>query len=394
MFMLICKRVKCAVLLFCVLGATSVAWGDSRIMSMEEMQETLQLIVQRSSANYEKINTWHGEMSFDGLQIQRGKAAQSLVSLIAPHVDSIDDINEARTVTRGTISFAVNQKPRQLLVKFHLDEQSVNAGERQIHAIRGGRLALTSHVSLVTPDYFVSFTPDVVRGCAPEFEDMIPPSAKEAVIDDIGVVARKHHGWTELVDPRQFYTFDGHRYHWEEAQRITEQLNEAMTIGFQSEMIEALDENGEKVHIWKCSVVDPNQGSRLEQEYVFNESVAYNPVLIVKRLDGIPRIEQQITYQQIDGCWLPERVKRTLRDVSNELTFERTVIITESELNKEIPLETFTLASMGLRDDDQVRDVQNDRTFLYRDGVLIDASGAPTAHLEEYRSLLPRRPSE
>lgn len=342
----------CHSLLFVVVILTARCFAGG--VPAEEQGAVLRMLAAQSKQTWDHFGTWRGEFEVQDVEWYGGEAARRFLKLAAAGL-STAPAEFTRTV-QGRVEFAVDFSEDRLWSRF--ETRRIDFRDSWTNADFKVRQNPFQQTSIVTPEHFLRFEPNVPHG------------GGRMAFRDLRAKADNQQ-WGAIVDPRTLLGYG--RPTWENLQSIAQALEQTGKIevdGFRLLIIREETGEDETYEIHFPGRLAP--GRFLIQEMTFSKKAGYNLTLL-RMHDNDGRPHQQLTWEYVeqDGVHLPSRVEYKSADSEGRhWVFTRTLRLTNSTINEPIPAETWTYRSLGLKDGDRYRDQLEGVTYLVAGDLL------------------------
>ena len=331
-----------------------------KLVPKEEMIENLQFLVDRQNANYEKIKTWSGKYD----QIRKHDFAPPPEDMSLPYNNPA-----AYAITKNLFTFACDlEKDRCFMRMDRVYEQYYDKNDAKIEP---GMTRVWSNVaSVLTSDvyYQFDFGQDQMRG---ELEGAMPQRVGKVCVSMPAKEQRDVSILGTLFDPRLFfYDKDRNQHNWYSLEdEYLPQLKGEKEKKFQARTLKRLAIwRGEFDGVdWRrVGYFDDDKTTELHDEFVFNGDANYNMVLRATYFRGETIMKYYAQYASDAGIFFPEKF---LIEYGKEKLF-RFLELKESEFNRKIPKDKFTLKELGVDENVVVLDHEKQTSYKYNKGKL------------------------
>lgn len=358
---------SCFLLLCILLGmyftsafANEPSRETKRVIPEEEMPAILGLIGESIRDNYERIQTWSGEIDVKMNWLWTGAKAEEIFKNFT---NAIGEVPEAilQKIEQKDI-FAVDAKRNFVYVnKFREKNQYLNH-------INGVDLGRSSHhqiqsTSIATQDYIVEAKP---RRWDINFNLTEMRAVKKS--------SQKQSGTglcTGIDDPRKVFMPAGNP--WNYFNNLVEQINKLNKLDVYGHKFKI--EEYKKGKIFEYKIIQPavinKEGSSPENYVILTQihssQYAFN-IIYWEIRSGSDRLKQRYTweYEFIDNVCLPKRVVKKDYDSSGRVASEKDCTYTNNKVNQVIPPETFEYTNLNLKDGDIFVDEILKKEYRYR----------------------------
>ena len=364
------KHLVCCVLFITLYCASNGSCDQWEPVPEEKYLAILETIALQTKANYEKISTWEGKLDIvDKIDIYGDRCKK----YIDPAVESnhIREIATSKTVFAKDLindKLYCNHEPKVEFIAVDLNQSVPKAPN----------LAFSRSISIVTPEEFLIYTPDVNFAGSPSIPMSYKGACKRAFRNP--PEQAKDRLKADIYEPGHFFTFGGEKT-WETISLVIKEVSELGNVTIAGRPHLSIFENKQAnskqykiVTVWKT-------GKDIEEYYGLIE-------LVVDSADGFNvrtvkssiqpgdwrQYSKEMTYEKIGGIFVPKTCHEITIMADNKPSVENKIVFEKSIMNKPIPEETFTYESLGL--ENGVRFVDNIKTIEYRyeNGKLVPES--------------------
>lgn len=350
--------------LYCASNGSCDQWEP---VPEEKHLDILETIALQTKANHEKIRTWRGKLDIVQKIDHYGDQCKKYID---PAVES----NHIREISTPKVVFAkdlindklyCNREPKVEFIAVDLNQSVPKAPN----------LGFSRAISIVTPEEFLIYTPDVNFAGSPSIPMSYKGACKRAFRNPPEQSKDRLKG--DIYDPSNFFTFGGEKT-WETISLVIKEVSELGNVKIAGKPHLIIFENKQAnskqykiVTVWKT-------GEDIEEYYGLIE-------LVVDSADGfnVKRVKSSIqpgdwrqytkemTYEKIDGIFVPKTCHEITIMADRKPSVELKIVFEESIINEPISEKTFTYENLGL--ENGVRFVDNIKRieYQYKDGELL-----------------------
>ena len=350
------------ILLAC--GLTAGQSETFQAVDPEKIPGILKTISSQTKSNFEKIQTWQGELESSRRFLVIGKNVKSTFETMTDAVGPCP--NEITELTSSTIIFKCD------LGKGLFHSKSCREKPTRYFGTADNRDLGTKSVprcssNIVTNEYRITAEPSVRR----EGEVIERKATKEKADED----NPRHLGLQPVYLPIYVLSLDSQPWgHYPDVIKIIEEKGEYAVDGYVLK-VEQRTVSGDvqyRVHEpFKMNVFNINNGWLIN---TFSANAGYNMISSERsRADGKPMQKNSTEYQKVNGVYVPIRAEEDSYDYSrdfrlrgyNETSFKNV------RINDAIPEETFTYKNLGLKNGDKFVDKIAGKEYKYQDDNLV-----------------------
>jgi hypothetical protein len=359
--------------LFLLLILYSVSYGkngSTQLMPEAKYVEFLETAAALTKANYENISTWQGEFRIEEDNYYYGEQCRHLP--IAPNDPAIDSNSIRRSVT-GFVKFVTDIPNNKLytelvpIVKYRaLDLDKDIVMNTRYSTIR----------SIVTSDEYLSYEPNHIYASDTVIDGKWQPHSRAAFRRSVKEASKEQ--WGEVRDPSKYF-FQDNRATWDNLYALrsvlTGDVNSVIASHIHISITEEKATEGTKYHIKSQLSTPTNKDASIDIIMTLDSSVGFN-LTSRKVVDRTGKTLQtlDLTYEEINGLYLPKSVHFVTFSPSGQKPFDSQITFTKSILNMPIPAETFTYKNLGLEDGNKFIDKILDKEYIYQGQTLIEVT--------------------
>ncbi|MCD6175804.1 MAG: hypothetical protein J7K65_08600 [Planctomycetes bacterium] len=346
--------------LTCQASSTDIASLDFQKVDPNKMSDELNILSSAVKANFDKIKTWQGRISFEKLIIYRGTDTVGLLEKFAD-VKSVKNPNELGQLAVGTTQFKIDLEKNVLFR----------------HRNRPGPLEyIDFDKSLSYPSSAKQFERTIIN--TPEYEIKCHPYTRKKDGTVTSRFARKYRGknfqwFYSEEDPRIFFYVGGPP--WIQFPALSENLrlyregaiDSSMALGVILEYAQTPEGIVYRVRI--TSLGSDQTGAT----FILDSTKGFNVTYVQEKNNGLTRAEVTRDFVKIDDIFLPSKQNSLYYDNNGHLQRDEKLILSEMQINMEIPKSTFSLTNLGLQEgDDYVDEIENKHYKCNVDGELVE----------------------
>ena len=335
-------------LLGMTLTAMQVCGQDSASpVAPSDRDATLKLLLAEMRSNFDKIQTWKGEYSFQDKVRMTSKMMNDMFG-----TERQAGASDVLRIEQGTILFALDSKENLLYTSFQLKRQEARetGGDFEDVQLPVDR-QLFFQKSLISQDDYVSFEPNM------QFSRFLDLPSEEGELTAVAFreATEKSKGLQEsvVVDPRFFYGTNDRTFFWNDLQACID----FDMVSTSTEIRRITSEKGTHYQVDLMAPFGQDQ-SRMVGTYEFAEEYGYNPISFsFGAMNATPLKEISWEYRLENGIYVPSRIRSVSISGDGKLIrFERILELQNVTLNKKIDSNTFTYTGIGLKDGDRIVD--------------------------------------
>jgi hypothetical protein len=349
--------------------STGADTGGFQKIDPNKVPDELAMLATVTRANYEKIKTWQGKITFEDMIIYRGTYAADLVKR---HADiTIKEPNEVAQRAEGTTEFKIDLK-NNILFKYMSWAKPTEFIDFDKGVIYPSLSVSRWRTKIITGEYEIESLPYTFK--------------KDGTI--LGRIGRKQlHKPSQIdfdeSDPRHCFSIG--QPAWVTLSKMSEYVRNYNkdpngTVGgmsksdFDSVVLEK-DQTAKGI-TYRMKLTVPGEGY---EEITFDGAKGFNPTYIeVKNGKGIKISKITIDFNEIDGIFLPSQRHVLQYDgTDGRLRREAKSTFSDMQVNMVFPENTFSLNNLGLCNGDKFIDKILDKEYTYKDGKLIEETKKP-----------------
>jgi hypothetical protein len=335
-------------------------------VSVENPIEILKMIAAQSKANYEKIQTWQGEYEIEEIQYIDSIMGKEVANAYKIPVSTF------YKSTNGYFSFKIDMKSNSLSINFKTNDYLILDPAKT--PIKNIKIPGTEQISIITPEHYLHFLPNVLYGSFTEYESFDPSMLTRASFRE-PVVSSQKKNLAEIPDPRSFFVFGG-RTIWEATTLWVDILSENhginnVFVGKQIDnvsnifMIQRTINNKEKKRLTKYRfIIDANAACNVVKYSIITESLGAPPPTLIEDISWY--------FKEENGIFLPfSGVQRFGLTNSKDFRFERKLNYRTIEVNSLIDKKMFSFTQLGMKNGDRYVDTILKKISTFEDGKLL-----------------------
>ncbi len=353
------KYEKIMFVIVSLLVFTALAYSepnDFKPVSSNDVNYVLNMLAAHIQDNYDRINTWEGEIENTDYIWFHGTSAERIFH---GYMDSNEQApDEIKETVNGNNSFSIDSKKDNLLIR------STPVGKITLLDIKTNRsydsgLQRSEDAVITTPGYRIECSPYTRDRVSKEVTQRM--ATKRPVSTNIMIVMQGAH------DPRIALKGRGLPV-WSileslakkglEQGGVSNKLEERGNDGFVDYRIEILGVADGNVVGFLSMLFSGNKGF-LATEYE------------TRNKDGSLRAKEMIDFTLVDGVYLPARIHYTSYEDSGKMMEDRMQIFKNMQVNKTIPEDSFTYKNAGLKNGDLFDDKIEGKKYKYQDANLV-----------------------
>jgi len=357
--------------LFILYGASYGNDGSPHLMAEAKYVEFLDTAATVTKANYENISTWEGEFNLQEDNYFYGQQCRLL------QIDAKDPGSRSDSIRRSVcawVKFAVDIQNDKLYTALTLPTVKHKALDLDREVATNAKYSAIR--SIVTSDEYLSYEPNHIYAYDTEINGKWQPHSRAAFRRAVEEVTNEQ--WGHVRDPRKYF-FQDQKATWEHLyvlrDILTGDVNNIVACHFDINIAEDKAGDRTKYNIHTRITTPTKKDKPIEIIMTLDSSAGFN--LTTRRvLDSEGKTSQimELTYEEVDGLYIPKTIHFVIYNPSEEKLFESRIMFTKSILNVPIPAETFTYGHLGLKEGDKFIDEIAGQEYIYKDGELIPAS--------------------
>jgi len=344
--------------IFCLIRpATGADTGGFQKIEPNKVPDELATLAAVTKANYEKIKTWQGKVSFEDMIIYRGAYAADLVKRHAGI--TIKEPNEIAQRAEGTVELKIDLEKNLSFryMNWPKPNEFIDFDQGVIYPSLSGSMERTK---IIASEYEIESYPDRKK--------------KDGII--LGRIARKQlrkqaQIITDDTDPR--IGFNIGRPVWELLSQFSEGLR-SYKKGDVNIFYDVVLEKAQTAKGVNYRVQFANPGASYPfDKFILDGEKGFNPTYIeVKNDKGIKISEIIRDFIKIQGIFLPVEQKVVQYDgTDGRLRREAKSTFSEMKVNMALPENTFSLNNLGLCNGDKFIDKIEGKEYKYQDANLV-----------------------
>ncbi len=331
-------------------SAVEVDTLDFQRIDPNDVWNELEFLSFQIKANFDKIKTWKGKISYQKASFYRGKKATHMLEEFA-EVKSITDPNELGIVAIGTTEFKLDLE-KKLLYRFRNRDslEFLNFDSGKLH--ESPRNVKHQRTIINTPEYEIKCVPKAFKKDGTITRKM----ARK-------YVGRKFPGFYSEEDPRTFFYILISP--WEQFSNLIK-LHDLYLEGAADSFMEVKLEKSQvgESTIYCVQIIDPESGE-VGEKIVLDSSKGFNVISVQQWYKG--KVLSKITrdFAKIDGVYLPINEDKLQYDREGLLRHDENFTLSEMQINTVISEETFSIHNLGLKDGDGYLDETKGKEYKY-----------------------------
>jgi hypothetical protein len=337
-----------------------------RVIPEEEMAVVFDLIGGSIQENYERIQTWSGNIDVKMNWIWTGaKAEEFFNTFTEAKGERPEDILQK---VEEKVVFAVNANKRLVYIDTFRNKN------QYLNNITGADLGRRSHHSIqstliATPDYVVEARPSMwdLNSNLIETKAVKKPSEKQF---RTGL-------YNSIDDPRKVFMLEGNP--WDNFNNLTKQISQLSKIEVDGHKFKI--EEHEKGQIVEYKIIAPasmKKDINSPEDYViftktYSSQCGFN-IVYWEIKSGSGKLRQLYTwkYELVNNVYLPKRVVKKDYSLEGELISEKDCTYNNNKVNQEMPAGTFEYTNLKLKEGDKFVDEIEGKAYKYQDANLVE----------------------
>lgn len=335
---------------------------DWRELVLPARIKALDMVVDQTKGNYEKLRTWQGTYRVHLKQyLPKGFARE--------HLSTGGVAGETSALWQEfdfTLRFAIEMASDSL---YRSKETS------RMRWIRDGSnetitIPNTSPVderSIVTPEHYLHFDPKSIWPGFANVPDHPEARNKHTAFRDIRNLADRQVGG-DLPDPRMFFSLTGGMNFDKQIGRLLQAMKGDMGDDLKKKsnellsVYEATGSGGAWYRLDEMFISGPNSGTTISayMTAIFSPAAGFNPVSLTMAKDKAGEHPERLIlwrWKMFDGIFVPEKVKESIySEDTGKLVYQREMDLQECSINGTIEPSRFSYKGLGLKDGDLVMD--------------------------------------
>jgi hypothetical protein len=333
-----------------------------------EIPEILTMISNRTQSNYDRIESWQGELKIVSDYVYEGDRAKEVFT---------EDIRASGQAPKRllehretNIEFSLDVEEELLYAKYYSDSpkplQYINLENRRHFE---AKVILATRAAILAPEYQIDCMVDTTEDGVVKGREGV----KQARPETSSTCARNMH---PVYDPRASFKPFGNQI-WELSPGLVEAIKKRGKYSVDEYDLKV--EERRSGNITEYRIILPSKGGSPESyQYfffgmTFSSDKGFNIVSLQETdQNGILLRNRAWDYELIDGVYVP--IKTTQQDFNwpnGTVRHETVVTFKNQKVNGPIPDVTFTYRNLGLKNGDKFIDKILDKEYIYQDGQLI-----------------------
>lgn len=334
--------------------------------------KAIEMILEQTRGNYEKIRTWEGTYRVRSVEFQ---PAAYLKDAFGPRL-KLEEVADAQLEMDFQFKFAIDTGTDRIY-RSKETKGVVWRTRSSPKTFKVENSAPLDERSSVTPERYLHFDPKAIW---PEFKFFRghPDAMKKraAFRDEVSRAQRSH--ISDMIDPRLFFTLTGRQRFWEELNLFLE-ASQGKNPRYGKEKADAnvtvLQAEGTGGQWYQVSIkYSANRPSEKgpQSTIIFSPAGGFNPVEFALNRGDRDRTEVRRTkwrWKAVDGAYVPEAVQETIRRAETPTAaIDRELTLESCAVNRPLREDQFDYAGLGLKDGDIVVDNILNEVSAIRDG--------------------------
>jgi hypothetical protein len=353
------KSENITLLIISLLLFTSFADGepnDFKPVSSNDVNYVLNMLAAHIQDNYDRINTWEGEIEYTYHKWYRDNSAEIE---FRDHVQSNEQApGEFEKTANGKKGFVIDSKKDNISIHY------IPIGQMSLLDTKTNR---SFESDADRREETVIVTPNYLMECGPYRYDY--KGNKKELVQRIGikrpVPSNPMMTWEE--DPRVTLKSRGLPIWIQLESLIKKGLKQG---GFSIKLEKRADNGFVEYRLEEPVVADGNAFGLMRMIFPGNKGFIITEYEYTDT-NGNIQAKQTIDFTLIDGIYLPS-LRHTLQyDENGRIQTDKTEIFKNIRVNKTIPEDSFTYENAGLKNGDFVKDEITNKKYEYRDANLI-----------------------
>jgi len=334
---------------------TGADTGAFQKVEPNQVPDELAMLADVTQANYEKIKTWQGKISFEDMIIYQGAYAADLLERYAGV--TIKEPNELGQMAMGTKAFKIDME-KNLLFKYMNWPKPTEFIDFDNSVIYPSLSKPVEVTKIITGEYEIESSPYTFK----EDGTILSRLARKRPRNPSQIDS-------DESDPR--YCFSIGQFPWVLLPRISEWVHRQNTDPNDSLALEKA-QTAEGA-IYRIQL----KNSLFEWKYTFEEEKGFNPTHIeVKNNKGIKISEGTVDWIKIQGIFLPSEKQVFQYDGDNGLLRRQAKsTFSDMQVNITLPEGTFSLNNLSLKNGDKFIDKIEGKEYTYQDTNLVPVAG-------------------
>ena len=342
-------------------------WSE---VDLSRRLEILQMVADQSAGNYQSIRTWKGTYA---VRVQERLSQGYVARTFGGRLEKPDVVPLIYEVA-SAMRFAID-RASESTYRFVKSNEMRFFKEGSNETVEMPNVAPLNKCSLVTPEHYVHFSPEVVWPGFTMLRDHPQAQNRPAAFREPREKAKGGH-LGELMDPCSFFGFSTVQKFWEELHLYIRVMRGDDGKDRQRECDEILTvyQAARPEGTWYRLMMELT-GPDDSQTYlttVWSPVAGFNPISKVMSKDraGEQLIETtQWHWQRFDDVFVPASLKEsTYSPDTGKLTYQREVDLEKCVVNGPLEPGQFTYRGLGLAEGDLVVDNIEDAVYVMRGG--------------------------
>lgn len=350
-----------------------------------EKLELLEMIVEKTKSNYEKIHTWEGEYT---VKLVQKVSQEQVADLFNKPVDIPADASLKQKYTFdvtfaldiGHDSYYSDYKSRHTVFMDGASGKTFAYPDDNVKEVK----------SIITPEHYLHFRPFVEWPGFGFLPNHPQAQNKRAVFREPLENASKQ-SLGDLLDPRDFFGLSPLQKYWDElnmyAQALSGKAGDEMKQKAKELLHAAKTELGNDT-LYRVSITLMGaDGNKTHSIMEFSSIGGFNPVRhrLSKSNNGSQPLNSTTwNWKRFEDILLPERVVQThySREDGSRI-YHREVQLTKVSLNQVLPPDTFTYLGLGLNNGELIVDNINQVVELMKDGKPVELAAFDAEYIPQ-----------
>ena len=359
--------------LFLLLILHSVSYGNNgspQPMKESEYVGFLDTAATLTKANFENIGSWQGEFKIQEDNYYYGEQCRRLRIVEG---DPGAGSNSIRRSVTGFVKFVTDIANNKLYTEL-VPTVKYRALDLDQDIVVNTRYSTIR--SSVTSDEYLSYEPNHIYAYDTVIDGKRQVHSRAAFRKSVKEATKEQ--WGHVRDPRKYF-FQDDRTTWDHLyvlrSILTGDVNSVISSHIHISITEEKASDRTKYHIKSLLSTPTNKDASIGIIITLDSSVGFN-LTSRKVVDRTGKTLQtlDLTYEEINGLYLPKSVHFVTFSPSGQKLFDSQITFTKSILNMPIPEETFNYKNLGLKNGDKFIDKILDKEYTYQDQTLIEVA--------------------
>ena len=342
------------VVIFSINGLTQAENSDYITVEPNRIPEILSMLESTTKSNYEKINTWQGQIIIEKAFTIRGEKAKQLLRKNTD-ADTNNLPSKIQVIHNNRIEYKINMADDHF---FSLSDRTkppayFDSENKKLYHLNWGP---GESIQIVTPEYQTEISP-------------ASWGKKDKTITSRIATKVSPYRPIQRIDPREVF-YIGNKTLWLSLSQLIQagQISDIPHFG-----IDIKEKVSDDNTIYRMEIFRPDEDYPF-QILVFSSEAGFN-LTYIENWHNADSLTSKKTTEFIEhqGIFVPEKWEMLQYFTDGGLMRQETCTIEEQQINKPIPQNTFS-ALTYLHNGDELRDRITNKEFKYENGALVETA--------------------